>query len=121
LQPRSFGTVGLTNYNIAPGTPKVLGSAGVSPYAQVSIGESGDVSVIVPRKGAGLRQLDVLTSRDEGENFSLTHVLKLAIRGDTGQQRIEAPSSYQSKLPILQQVSNDMDRQLLAVFLLRKL
>jgi hypothetical protein len=107
----------LTNYDIALGTPKVLGSAGVSPYPQVCVSESGNVSVIVPRKGAGLRQLDVLTSMDKGENFVLTHVLKLATGKNTGQERIEAPSFYQSKLPVLQQVSINPDWQLLAGFL----
>jgi hypothetical protein len=109
--------VRLTNYDVALGTPKILGSAGVSPYGQVSVAESGNVSVIVPRKGAGIRQLDVLTSMDGGENFVLTHVLKLAIGKNTGQERIEAPSLYQDKLPVIQQVSLNPNRQLLAGFL----
>ena len=107
----------LTNYDLALGTPKVLGSAGVSPYPQVCVSESGNVSVIVPRKGSGIRQLDVLVSMDEGENFVLTHVLKLATSKNTGKERVEAPSYYQSKLPVVQQVSINPDRQLLAGFL----
>ena len=107
----------LSNYDMALGTPKVLGSAGVAPYPQVCVAESGNVSVIVPRKGDGIRQLDLLTSIDEGENFVLTHVLKLATRKDTGEARIEAPSFYQSKLPVVQQVSTNPDKQLLAGFL----
>jgi hypothetical protein len=83
----------------------------------VCVSESGNVSVIVPRKGAELRQLDVLTSMDEGENFVLRHVLKLGIGKNTGQERVEAPSFYQSKLPVVQQVSINPDRQLLAGFL----
>jgi hypothetical protein len=107
----------LTNYDVAPGTPKSLGSSGVSPYAQVSVAESGNVSVIVPRKGDGLRQLDVLTSMDEGKNFVLTHVLKLATGKNTGQERIDAPSLYQGKLPVVQQVSINPNAQRLAGFL----
>ena len=107
----------LTNHDIAIGTPKVLVSAGVAPYPQVCVSDSGNISVIVARKGAGIRQLDVLTSKDEGKNFILTHVLRLATGKNTGQERIEAPSLYQSKLPVLQQVSVSPNRQLLAGFL----
>jgi hypothetical protein len=107
----------LTNQQVV--ISKILEDRNVSPYPQVAVSALGSVFVLFPVvEQTGVREIEVLTSTDQGAQFSHTHQLSFLPDRNRSQPRIECPAEVSDFLPILLQYSLNNTRQRLAGFLL---
>jgi hypothetical protein len=98
---------------------KTLEDQDVSPYPQVAVSGLGSVFVLFPVvEQTGIREIQVLTSTDQGQQFSHTHQLSFLPDRNRSQPRIECPAEVSDFLPVLLQYSLNNTRQKLAGFFL---